>query len=219
MAQQKIAGEAEAIGKRLRAIRRERGGTLAEVSAKAGVSISALSKVENAQISASYDILKRICDALEIGLEDIVSSGEKTQLSGRKTTTLRGQSDHFQSAQYDYWIHASEISKKAMIPFEMVIHARSVDDFDHWSEHHGEEFVFVLAGAIEIHTEHYAPFRLGEGESAYFDSGMKHLYISVGEGEARVLSVSYDPATTSRRSVAQFMHPNSRKSEDGADEV
>jgi transcriptional regulator with XRE-family HTH domain len=59
--------EALAIGKRLRAIRRAQNATLADVSARAGVSISALSKIENAQISASYDILKRACDALGVG--------------------------------------------------------------------------------------------------------------------------------------------------------
>jgi transcriptional regulator with XRE-family HTH domain len=204
-------GEAEAIGKRLRSIRRERNATLADISAQSGVSISALSKIENAQISASYDILKRVCDALQVGIEDIVSSSEKGLLSGRKTITRKGQSEHFQSDQYDYRIHATEISKKAMIPFEMVIRAHSIDEFDHWSQHIGEEFVFVLSGVIEIHTEHYAPFRLETGESAYFDSGMKHLYISLGEEDARVLSVSYDPVAARRQSVSSYMHPSTRQ--------
>jgi uncharacterized cupin superfamily protein len=73
------------------------------------------------------------------------------------------------------------------------VHARSVEEFDHWSQHRGEEFVYVLFGAIEIHSEHYAPFRLDCGESAYFDSSMRHLYISVSPDTARVLSVSHDP--------------------------
>jgi transcriptional regulator with XRE-family HTH domain len=213
MSSRKVASEGEAMGRRLKAIRRDRGATLADVSSRAGISISALSKIENYQISTSYDILKRICDALDIGIEDVVSTGEKSQLSGRKTTTRRGEGEHFHSDQYDYRIHSSEISKKAMIPFEMLVNARSVDDFDHWSEHNGEEFVYVLSGAIEIHTEHYAPFRLDPGESAYFDSGMKHLYISVGEGEARVLSVSYDPVSARRSGFEQYMHPTTRRIE------
>lgn len=203
--------EAVAIGKRLRAIRRAQHATLADISARAGVSISALSKIENAQISASYDLLKRACDALGIGIEDLISNAPKTQLSGRKTVTRRGEGEQFRSDQYDYRIHASEISKKTMIPFEMVIRARRVEDFDHWSEHEGEEFVYVLEGAIEIHTEQYAPFRLATGESAYFDSSMKHLYLAVGEGDARVLSISHDPAATARRPVSTYMHPSTRQ--------
>jgi len=82
-----------------------------------------------------------------------------------------------------------------MVPLEILVRARSVDEFDHWSQHRGEEFVYVLSGAIEIHTEHYAPFRLEQGESAYFDSSMRHVYITVSKDEARVLSVSHDPGS------------------------
>ncbi|WP_207081085.1 helix-turn-helix domain-containing protein [Novosphingobium sp. KA1] len=198
------------MGRRLRAIRRESGATLAEISGRAGISVSALSKIENAQISVSYDILKRVCDALGIGIEDIVSSGEKSQLSGRKTTTRDGEGESFTSDQYDYRVHSSEISKKAMSPFEMVVRARSIEEFDHWSQHNGEEFVYVLSGSIEIHTEHYKPFQLNQGESAYFDSGMKHLYISLSEDNARVLSVSYDPHSAENRPVSTYMHPSTR---------
>ncbi|MCC6826807.1 MAG: helix-turn-helix transcriptional regulator [Novosphingobium sp.] len=213
MAQHKRTREAQQIGERLRSARHDRSETLAGISGRAGISISALSKIENGQTSTSYDILKRLCDALGVGLEDIVSPGEKSQLSGRKTTTRAGEGDHFQSDQYDYRVHASEISRKAMVPLEMVVRARTVEEFDHWSEHKGEEFVYVLSGAIEIHTEHYTPFRLAAGESAYFDSGMKHVYLCVGEGDARVLSVSHDPASAQRADVAQYMSPGSRKRE------
>ncbi|GAB7551472.1 XRE family transcriptional regulator [Novosphingobium sp. 11B] len=202
--------DAEAMGRRLRFIRREQNATLAEISARAQISLSTLSKIENAQISVSYDILKRVCDALAIGIEDIVSSGEKSQLSGRKTTTRTDEGERFTSDQYDYRVHSSEISKKAMIPFEMVIRARSIDEFDHWSQHNGEEFVYVLSGSIEIHTEHYTPLRLDQSESAYFDSSMKHLYISIGNADARVLSISYDPTAAEARPVSTYMHPSIR---------
>ena len=198
------------IGHRLRSLRRGLNATLAEVSQRTGVSISALSKIETAQSTASYDILKRICDGLGIGIEDIVSSGEKSQLSGRKTTTRSGDGEIFRSDQYDYRVHSSEISRKGMVPMEMVVRARSVEEFDHWSQHNGEEFVYVLSGSIEIHTEHYAPFRLQAGESAYFDSAMRHLYVTVGNDDARVLSVSHDPATADRRAIARYMHPATR---------
>lgn len=98
-----------------------------------------------------------------------------------------------------------------MVPLELLVRARSVDEFDHWSQHRGEEFVYVLSGAIEIHTEHYAPFRLGRGESAYFDSSMRHLYISVSPEDAHVLSVSHDPGAPER--ISQFMNPSARQVE------
>jgi transcriptional regulator with XRE-family HTH domain len=195
MAREERAMELNQIGTRLKEIRRSLDQTLAQVSKATGVSISNLSKIENSQISPSFDIMKRICDGLAITIEDFMHPGAKSVVSGRKTTTLRDAGDRFTSGQYDYRAHASEISRKAMVPLEILVRARSIEEFDHWSQHRGEEFVYVLSGAIEIHTEHYAPFRLQSGESAYFDSSMRHLYISVSAESARVLSVSHDPQT------------------------
>src|SRR5882724_2867805 len=203
------------VGARLKEIRRTLDRTLAEVSQVSGVSISNLSKIENRQISPSFDIMKRICDGLGVSIEDFVRPGAKSVVSGRKTMTRRDEGDHFTSGQYDYRAHASEISRKAMVPLEIRVRARKVEEFDHWSQHRGEEFVYVLSGAIEIHTEHYAPFRLEQGESAYFDSSMRHLYVTVGKDDARVLSVSHDPG--SPEGIAGFMNSAARQVERSED--
>jgi transcriptional regulator with XRE-family HTH domain len=194
------------IGLRLKALRLGLRLTLSDVGRKTGVSISTLSKIENDQVSPSFDIIKRIADGLAISLEDLVRPGAKNLVSGRKTATRLAEGDHFTSGQYDYRAHATELSRKSMAPLEMRIRARSVAEFDHWSCHDGEEFAFVLSGEIEVHSEHYQPFRLTAGESAYFDSSMKHLFISIGDEDARVLSVSCDPNAGAGR-IAQFMHP------------
>lgn len=199
------------IGARLKEIRRALDRTLAQVSQATGVSISNLSKIENNQISPSFDIMKRICDGLGVTIEDFVRPGAKSVVSGRKTTTRRGEGDYFTSGQYEYRAHASELSRKGMVPLEIVVHARAVEEFDHWSQHRGEEFVYVLSGAIEVHTEHYAPFRLERGESAYFDSSMRHLYVTVSKEDAKVLSVSHDPAAP--EGIAQFMNSSARSVE------
>ena len=203
--------QANQIGARLKEIRRTLDRTLAEVSQATGVSISNLSKIENNQISPSFDIMKRICDGLSVSIEDFVRPGTKDVVSGRKTKTRRGEGDYFTSGQYDYRAHASELSRKAMVPLEIVVHARSVEEFDHWSQHRGEEFVYVLSGAIEVHTEHYAPFRLERGESAYFDSSMRHLYITVSKEDAKVLSVSHDPG--SPENITHIMNSAARQIE------
>jgi transcriptional regulator with XRE-family HTH domain len=198
-----------AIGRHLREIRRARGLTLAAVSQLTSVSISNLSKIENDQISPSFDIIKRICDGLDVSIEDFVRPGGQAIDAGRKSTTLAGDGAHFSSGQYDYRAHAADISRKAMIPLEMVVRARSLDEFDHWSRHRGEEFVFILSGAIEVHTEQHPPFQLAAGESAYFDSDMQHLFLSLSAEDARILSVSHDPGAHDER-IARFMHPSAQ---------
>ena len=194
------------MGHRLREIRKENKLTLRKVSALSSVSISTLSKIENNQVSPSFDIIKRICDGLDVSIEEFVRPGRVEGVTGRKAITRKGEGVPFTSRQYDYTAHATEVSRKGMVPLEIVVHARSIDEFDHWSSHRGEEFVYVLSGEVKIHTELYEPFALATGESAYFDSGMGHLYVSVSREPARVLSVSFDP--DQGRRISDFMHPS-----------
>lgn len=201
------------IGLRLREVRQGMGLKLVDLANQTGVSVSYLSKIENGQVSPSFDIIKRICDGLQVSIEDFVRPGEKSQISGRKTVTRLNEGVHFTSGQYDYKAHGTELSRKGMVPLELWVHARSVDEFDHWSRHAGEEFVYVLSGTLEIHTEHYTPFRLGPGESAYFDSSMKHLYVTVGDEDAHVLSISHDPEAGAVDRIGQFMNPGTRRVE------
>lgn len=182
------------ISVRVRNARRDSSLTLLQVSQRSGVSISTLSKIENAHVLPSFDIIKKICDGLNLAIEDIIREPETISNSGRKTTTRQGDASPFSSGEYDYFVHATELARKWMVPMEIIVRAHSPDEFDHWSQHNGEEFVYVLSGAIEIHTNEYAPFILKAGDSSYFDSTMKHLYVSVGEEDARILSVSCDPA-------------------------
>jgi len=73
----------------------------------------------------------------------------------------------------------------------------------------------MISGAIEVHTEIYAPLRLEAGESAYFDSGMGHVYVSVSSADAHVLSVSYDPQS-GRGTVDRFLNPAARGAATGS---
>ena len=77
-----------------------------------------------------------------------------------------------------------------MMPFHTRVKARSFEEFQDWSRHHGEEFVYVLSGEVELYTEFYEPARLRAGESFYIDSRMGHRVISVSKEDALVLWVS-----------------------------
>ena len=71
-------------GTQLKELRRTQALTLAEVSQATGVSISNLSKIENNQISPSFDIMKRICDGFGLGIEDFMHPGAKSLVSGAR---------------------------------------------------------------------------------------------------------------------------------------
>lgn len=76
-----------------------------------------------------------------------------------------------------------------MVPIITRVKARSIEEFGEMLSHSGEEFIFVLEGEIEVHTQYYEPVHLKTGEGIYIDSTMAHAYVKVGEEEATVLGI------------------------------
>lgn len=180
----------EALTTELRAQRKRRGWMLSELSARSGVSIAAISKIETGQSRPGADTLIRIARALEITVAEIMERPlpPATGLA-RLTVTRRDEGEGYRTPFYDYRLLCSGLSRKVMVPMEMVIRTREVPPLSEWSVHGGEELIHVMRGAIMLHTAHYAPAPLGPGESAYFDSSMPHAFVSTGDGDAVILSI------------------------------
>src|SRR3546814_7665492 len=77
-----------------------------------------------------------------------------------------------------------------MIPILTRIRAHSASEFGELVHHQGEEFIYVLEGRIEVHSEFYDPVTLDVGQGIYIDSSMGHAYVVAdGFDEALVLGV------------------------------
>ena len=76
-----------------------------------------------------------------------------------------------------------------MVPLIVTIYSRSVDEFDAFIKHPGQEFTHVLSGAVQIVFENGTTISLKKNESAYFDSSVGHVYLSTSKAPARVLAV------------------------------
>lgn len=180
------------LGARLKAMRQEKKWTLEHLSDLCGLSISTLSKIENEQVSASFDTIVKIAHAYGFSFTELFA-GQKTpshqSVAGRRTYTRAGEGLSFTTPYYDYNVHSFELTRKGMIPLVMRIRSRAVPPRSEWSNHEGEEFIYVTRGTAELHTEYYAPLRLNAGDSAYIDSTMRHAFITVGEEDAEMLSI------------------------------
>jgi transcriptional regulator with XRE-family HTH domain len=198
------------LGETLRRIRKERGMTLIEAGEKSGMPMSTISKIENNKMSLSYDKLVRICNALEIDISQLFSgnpSVEKTPapvMSGRRSINRRGTGYAINTPNYSHLYPAADLLNKRSVPIIAEIHARSIEEFGELIRHPGEEFAIVLEGAVDLYTDLYAPTRLETGDSIYFDSGMAHAYIAVGEGPCRVLSVCTSDEPHAEQMYATF---------------
>jgi transcriptional regulator with XRE-family HTH domain len=177
------------FGARVRRFRRESELTLQQLADRTGLAVSTLSKVENEQISPTYENIVRLAEGLAIDVAELFNAHPKPMASGRLSVTRAGMGVRHRTGQYEYEILCSELSHKRFMPLTAVIKARSAEEFPVRPSHAGEEFVHVLSGEVTIHTEHYGPITLSPGDSCYFDSRMEHVLITAGQQDATVLWV------------------------------
>ncbi|MEM9844071.1 MAG: XRE family transcriptional regulator [Pseudomonadota bacterium] len=178
------------LGQRVRELRKSRGWTLEQAAKQAGLARSTLSKIENAQMSPTYDALKKLAEGLKISVPQLFTAPQRDKISGRMAVTKMSKGTHHPTTTYEHELLADTLSKKAMLPYRARIRARRIDEFDGWVRHDGEEFLYVLTGVIQLFTEFYEPLEMRRGDSAYYDATMGHNVISVSDEDATILWVT-----------------------------
>lgn len=177
--------------------RKARGWSLRELAKRSGISPSALSKVERAELSLTYDRLDQLARGLEIGIADLFAPGTadaEPRPMSRRSVSRAADGELVATDAYEHHFLHTDLSRRAIIPLIADIKVKTLEDYGPLACHPGEEFSFVLEGQVTLYTEHYSPLVLEAGDSVYLDSSMKHAYINSGRGRARVLSVSSESA-------------------------
>ena len=151
------------LGARVRELRKARGWTLDQAAGQAGLAIS---------------------------VPQLFTPAVRPQVSGRMAVTKTGTGQAHATSTYEHELLAGALTRKQMLPYRATIRARSLDEFEGWVRHEGEEFLYVLTGIIRLHTEFYEPVDLRRGDSAYYDATMGHNVISLSDEAATILWVT-----------------------------
>ncbi|MBP0482049.1 helix-turn-helix domain-containing protein [Sagittula salina] len=178
------------LGLRVRELRKEKDWTLEQAARKAGLARSTLSKIENGQMSPTYDALKKLAIGLEISVPQLFTPPAERQVNGRMAVTRMGEGKPQATTTYEHDLLAETLTRKKMLPYRARVRARSVEEFDGWVRHDGEEFLYVLTGVIKLYTEFYEPIEMKRGDSAYYDAAMGHNVVSVSPEDATILWVT-----------------------------
>lgn len=178
------------LGERLKEIRSALGLTLEEASQKTGLARSTLSKIENEQISPTFQAMQKLTSGLQIDIPQLFAAPKRVNTTGRRDITLNEQGKPHPTTTYEHELLATQLTNKKMMPFKSLVRARSFDDYADWIRHDGEEFLLVLKGEITFFSEYYEPINLSEGDSVYYDANMGHMLASVSEEDALILWVT-----------------------------
>jgi len=178
------------LGRRLRELRKERDWTLERAAQEAGLARSTLSKIENDQMSPTFEVMKKLALGLDIEVPQLFTPPKRDQVSGRMDVTKAGEGKPLATATYEHELLGSGLIKKSMLPYRTQIRARSIDEFDGWVRHDGEEFLYVLTGTIVFYSEFYEPLEMKRGDSAYYDASMGHNLVSTSAEDATLIWVT-----------------------------
>ena len=181
------------LGMLLKGLRAREGWTLKEMSAKSGIPVSTLSKIEHDRLTLTYDKLQALARRLGMRMTDLFAEeadGAVQPVTARRSLGDVARSVRVETPNYDYYYLCTELRRKRMIPVVTKIRARSAEQFGDLVRHSGEEFLYVLSGKVEVQTEFYDPVTLEQGQALYIDSTMGHAYLAAACcEEAEVLAV------------------------------
>ena len=181
------------LGSLVKSLRVRNGWTLKEMSERVDIPVSTLSKVEHDRLTLTYDKLQQLSQRLNMRMSELFADAAEPNepaVTARRSVGRLEDAVRVNTKNYDYYYLCTELRRKRMIPVYTHIRAKSVAEFGELVRHSGEEFIYVLDGEVEVHTEFYDPVVLHAGESIYIDSNMGHAYIAAeGCEEALVLAV------------------------------
>ncbi len=180
----------EDIGQRIKAIRESKGITLEELSNLTGFDVALLSSIERCEVQPQLGTAIKLSKALDSAFGRLVSGvGEKLYSitrKGERKIVSRSTSQKGARQAYTYKSLAPDVKGRHME--SLIVQLETAPDTER-SIHEGEEFIYVLDGAVslDIGDEH---FSLSPGDSAYYLSTTPHLIAAV-EGQATILAVLY----------------------------
>ncbi len=183
------------LAESLRTVRKECGLTLAELASRTGLPRTTLSKVENGKASLTYEKLVQVGEGLGVDIARLFDAkghnpeASRSAHARRLAVTRIVDAVAVESDNYVNSYLSMDLLRKRANPIVSTVKTKTIEEFGEWIRHEGEEFAFVIEGEIEFCCEDYAPVRLKQGDSVYFDSGMGHAYLAASEAPCRILSV------------------------------
>ena len=192
-----MAKQKNTLGSLIRLLRQRNDWTLREMSARVGIPLSTLAKVEADKLSLTYDKLQQLTSKLGMTMPEFLGQAEtpspaesKPQVvTARRSVTSKDNSVQISTPTYDYEYLCADLREKRMVPILGRVRAKSIEEFEGKISHGGEEFVMVLEGTLEVHMQYYSTVTLRAGQGIYLDSTMGHAYVAKDCDSAVILVV------------------------------
>ncbi|MEZ8015083.1 MAG: XRE family transcriptional regulator [Ascidiaceihabitans sp.] len=186
-----------AIGREVRAFRRQQETTVADLSAQTGISIGMLSKIENGNTSPSLTTLQTLANALSVPLTSFFRRFEESRQAvhtksgeGLETDREGTRANH----QYNLLGHIGANASGVIVEPYLITLTDKSDVFPTF-QHGGIETIYMLEGEVDYrHGDEV--YSLTPGDTLFFDADAPHGPEKLVKLPARYLSIISYPQTS-----------------------
>ncbi|WP_067873661.1 helix-turn-helix domain-containing protein [Nocardia vermiculata] len=168
------------IGRRAAQLRRDRGWTLAMLGNEVGLSSTQLSRIESGARQPSVGTLIELARAFGVTLSELVAENRVDQFH----LVRAGERSSHDTANGVLAPLSGNYPGLAAVHLTIPVAAEAPR-----ARHQGEEWLYVLAGSIEVSVD-ATTTRLEAGDAVHFPSHAAHSVRSVGSKPAETLIVS-----------------------------
>ena len=178
------------LGERIRRLREDRSLDLAHVAEKTGIAEDQLRAFEKEEATPAVGDLVRLASCLQVSVGHFF----QTTLPEKRIEVVRADQrwnvhaggDTAASLGYRYQALSHGLTEKLMAPFLVEVPPGQERPLEP-SSHEGEEFIFVLAGQLEVEVGGDV-HRLGPGDAIYYDSRLPHTLRSLEGSTVKLLA-------------------------------
>lgn len=192
------------VGGKLRRLREDNGLSLADLSRRSTLAESALRDYEDGRAVPAVGELLKIANVLGVSIGHFFQTRipdkrvEVVRASERWTVNARSEAGSALGYRYQSLSHG--LTEKLMQPFLVEV-PPGQDSALNRSHHEGEEFLFVLAGVLEVEIggERH---RLEPGDAIYYDSRQPHTLRALEGATARLIAcIAQHPNVTVKSGI------------------
>ncbi len=168
-----------AVGPRLKALRQQRGATLAQISASTGISVSSLSRLETGRRRPTLELLLPLARTYQVPLDEIVDEPPIADPRVQTRPVVRNGMTFIALTRRPGGIQAYKIIVPPNTPVER----------PEQQVHEGYNWFYVLSGKLRLLLGEH-DLTLTAGEVAEFDTRTPHAMTNPGPDPAEVLALS-----------------------------
>lgn len=177
--------EAPSLGPKLRRLRERNGIGIVEAAKRAGISAGFLSSIERAQANASVATLQRLAMAYGTTVMQMFKAPK-----GRERLVRPGDR---RVLEVQSGVRMELLSTGATMLQSMLFRVAPLSGSDGSYSHQGEEFIYMMAGTLEVWLDELECFVLNQGDSFWFESTLGHRWFNPSDSEAVLLWINTPP--------------------------